>query len=134
MKKMQNKTIIYIIVAIVISLTIGFASLSNTLLLEDILAIFRIDNELRVTNFFVTNVNNGGSSLETEYNHDRVVASIYLPNSDSTVTYKVVVTNLGNKIAQIKDITNLPSNIDYELNDYNLVLKFVIIMINVEME
>ena len=45
---------------------------------------------------------------------------VNLPNSDSTITYKVDVTNFGNVEMGIFAINNLPSNLEYELSGYTL--------------
>ena len=43
-----------------------------------------------------------------------------LPNSNSSITYKISVTNFGNVEMGIYTINNLPSNLEYELSGYTL--------------
>ena len=61
-----------------------------------------------------------GESTYTEYNVSNISAGIKLPNKDSSVTFKVEITNIGNAQVGIKEITGLPENLDYELIDFNL--------------
>ncbi|MBR6690952.1 MAG: hypothetical protein IKL65_06425 [Bacilli bacterium] len=56
----------------------------------------------------------------TEYNVSNVSAGINLPNKDSSVILNIEVTNIGNAEAAIANITGLPSNLTYELIDYDL--------------
>ena len=118
MFKNRNYKLAFISLFAVIFLTVGFASLSNTLTLSDIAAVFRIQKEIRVTNFYVSSSSNSGSITYDEYNYNRLVTNIALPNQDSTVTFKVEVTNLGNFIGRIDEILNLPENLYFELADY----------------
>ena len=119
-KNIGRMTIIFLIIFTVFYVTVGFSSLSSNLILSDILSSFRIQKEIRITDFYVTSSSNNGSTTYYEYNYDRITTDIVLPNQNSTVTYILEVTNLGSFIAQIEDITGLPSNITYELNNYTL--------------
>lgn len=64
--------------------------------------------------------NNGGTTTYLDYNTNNLQAGINLPNENSSVTFNVVVTNLGNSEVGIKSITGLPDNLDYEILNYNL--------------
>jgi len=65
--------------------------------------------------------NNGGTVGYTEYNVNNIQAGITLPNQNSSVTFNVEITNIGNAEVGILEITNLPGNLDYELvGDYKL--------------
>ena len=43
-----------------------------------------------------------------------------MPNEESSVTYAVEITNLGNTDMAISDISGLPDNLDYSISKYNL--------------
>lgn len=43
-----------------------------------------------------------------------------LPNANSSVTYAIDVTNVGNVEMEILDITGLPDNLKYSISNYNL--------------
>jgi len=45
---------------------------------------------------------------------------VLLPNSDSTVTYAVDITNTGNQEMKIASITGLPDNLEYMVTNYNI--------------
>ena len=68
-------------------------------------------------------VNEGSSgaiSNNEEYLDSSIYGDITLPTSDSTITYEVEVTNLGNVKVAIADITNEESRLAYELEEYTL--------------
>ena len=62
----------------------------------------------------------GAISNNEEYLDSSIYGDITLPTSDSTITYEVEVTNLGNVKVAIADITNEESRLAYELEDYTL--------------
>ena len=117
---MKNKLIILLLVVLCMILTTGFSSLTSNVAMSDVSAVFRLSDEIRVTEFKPTNTTNSGSSSWSDYNVDNVLTNIILPNQNSTVTYKVKLVNLSNRVVRITNINNLPSNITYELTDYTL--------------
>ena len=62
----------------------------------------------------------GAISNNEEYLDSSIYGDITLPTSDSTITYEVEVTNLGNVKVAIADITNEESRLAYELEEYTL--------------
>ena len=118
-KNRYKKLVIFVLIA-VMSVTVGFAAFSTTLSFANISGIFRMSKEVRVTNFYVTSTTNSGSISYDEYNYNKLVTNMTLPNQDSTVTYKVEVTNLGDFIARIDNIIDIPENIYFELDGYGL--------------
>ena len=63
---------------------------------------------------------NGGESTYQDYNINNISSGIRLPEEDSSVTFNVEITNIGNAEVGIVDITGLPDNLTYELLDYEL--------------
>jgi len=61
-----------------------------------------------------------GTISYSNYGVDFIEAGINLPNEDSKVTFQVKVTNIGNVEMGIFDVTGLPDNLDYEIDDYTL--------------
>ena len=55
-----------------------------------------------------------------EYNVKKIQTSISLPENDSQIKYKIQVTNFGNVEMGIFDITGLPDNLEYVIEDYKL--------------
>lgn len=70
-------------------------------------------NEIGIFSYGVS----GGKSNYAEYNKKNVGVGVYLPNSDSAITYKVEVTNIGNVEMGLLSIGNIPSNIEIEFTD-----------------
>ena len=64
--------------------------------------------------------NNGGTTTYIDYNVSNIQAGINLPNASSSVTFNVVVTNIGSTEIGIKEITGLPDNLDYQILNYSL--------------
>ena len=62
----------------------------------------------------------GAISNNEEYLDSSIYGDITLPTSDSTITYEVEVTNLGNVKVAIADIINEESRLAYELEEYTL--------------
>lgn len=121
MKKILSVTVLfYGVVFAIIFLSVGYSAFGSKLLMSDIVANVRIAADIRVTSIVVNSVENGGISNFNEYNVNSISAGINLPNQDSTVTYRVQVTNFGNVEMGILDILGLPSNIEYELANYVL--------------
>lgn len=111
----NNITIIsIIIVLLVLCLSIGWSSFNSSMRVDSV-AMVRIKSDIRVTGFNSTTGNNGGTSSNDEYNVNYVTGTVNLPNSNSTVTYKVEITNMElatNTFMGIYSLTGLPSNLE----------------------
>ena len=108
-----------ILTAVVIMLTLGYATTEDTLAIDS-KAYVRVEADVRVTGFALNTSANGGTSLNEEYGKDFVKSTTRLPNNNSTVTYTVQVTNFGNAEMGIRSITGLPNNLEYTLTGYTL--------------
>ncbi|MEE3342690.1 MAG: hypothetical protein VZS44_01205, partial [Bacilli bacterium] len=84
----------FLIVVVVLSLTIGFSAFQNNLLVSDIGGVVRKRADIRITNIYSSSNSNGGVSYWEDYNVHDISSSIELPNSNSSITYSVVVTNI----------------------------------------
>ena len=120
MRNVIKKKYIFSILITILCLSIGYASFSSLLTLDNILAYFRIPNEVRITNLEFDAATNDATDDFADYNYDRLNIGLNLPNQNSTITYNVSITNLGSPVVQLDDITGLPSNITYELVGLNL--------------
>ena len=109
-----------ILIGSVLFLSIGFSAFSSNLVIGDIKASVRPTKNIRVTSFYALDSANEGRSLWEEYDVNKVITEVSLPNANSSVTYMVEVTNLDSKLMMIEDIEGLPNNITYELVDYTL--------------
>ena len=112
-------SIIFILFSVIIQ-TVAYADCSSTGRIENIMASVNPLADARVTNVMVHNTANGGMSNSEEYNVSKVYGSINLPNSNSTVTYKVDVTVFFGMEMKITNISGLNSHLDYELSSYTL--------------
>lgn len=128
MKKKKNNvnkiTIIsMIIVLLVLCLSIGWSSFNSTMNLSS-RTVVRINSDVRVTGFNHSSVTNGGISEGEDYDVKSVSGALDLPNSNSTITYKVEVTNIeipNGTYMGISSISGLPSNLKIlNITDYTL--------------
>lgn len=116
---MTKKQVFLIGLALNISilfLSLSFASYSTNLSIDNIEVAIKQEKDIRITNFYPIESTSNISS----YNVDSVHTKLYLPNPESTVTYKVDVTNISPYALQIENINVFPENITYELTDYEL--------------
>lgn len=113
-----------IVLLVVVFLSIGYSAFQTTLFVGDVSAIVRPIVDIRVTGMSASSGTNGGVSTYEEYNVAALYLGASLPNPNSTVTYKVEVTNFGNVEMGILDITfdndSLNDILTYEIQDYKL--------------
>ena len=120
LEKIKLHNIIPPLIALVIlTLTIGFSAYQANLVV-DAEALVRIQKDIRTTGVIASNTTSDGISNWEDYNVNNISSSIDLPNSDSTVTYKVTIKNIGNIEAGLLKITGLPDNLQYTISNYNL--------------
>ncbi len=101
-------------------LSIGFSAFQEPLLIDNVGVTVRFLEDMRITGIQVNASTAGVVSNYEDYNIHNLKAGIYLPNKDSSITYKIKTTNFGNIEMGIFDITGLPSNLTYEIQEYNL--------------
>ena len=120
----QNKSVIMftsIIIILVFIITVGFSSFGNNLGINGLLAEVRIEKDIRVTGVSLLESTDLVVSKDEDYNVKNIYSTLYLPNKDSSVTYRVEITNLGNVAMGIYDITSNNDNIEISLSgDYKL--------------
>lgn len=117
---MKSRIIVFSIIVVIVSLTIGYSAFSNSLLMSNIGAIIRVESDIRVTNIEVSKGAYEGTSNYEEYNISSIQSRVFLPNRESSVTYKVSITNFGNVEMGIFNITGLSDNLYYKVEDYSL--------------
>lgn len=109
-----------IIIFVILSLTIGFSAFNIEMNVDDIISYFKAPSEIRVTGISIDSIENNSISESEEYGVDSISMNVSLPEESSTITYLVDVTNLGGTYMVISNIKNLPDNLTYELNNYEL--------------
>lgn len=123
--KYKKTIIIFSIIFVIIALfeTIGYAAFQQKLAIDDILSSVRIQADIRITDISYADNNafiHDASTNYDEFNKNSISSGIVLPHADSSVTYKVKITNIGNNEMGIYSLSGLPSNLDYEILDYSL--------------
>ena len=125
-KKQNNSLRISIIVTMVFilvsTLLLSFAYADSTISprIENIMAKIRPRGNAIISNFFQSSTDNGGSSSSLGYNVHNIFGSISLPNSDSSVTFKVDVSVLLSSEMKITNISGLDNNLEYEFSNYEI--------------
>ena len=119
MKKI-NKSLLILTLFILILLSIGYSSYSSVLSINNLSAFIRINKDIRITGLSVESSNSGGVSYYEDYNVSSISSNLYLPNSNSSVTYKLTITNIDGPEMGIYSINGLPENLDYTISNYIL--------------
>ena len=123
-KVVFGKKFIYVLVMVVVfTITIGYAAFGSEMALSGIVAEVRQIKDVRVTGFSYSSSVSSGVANSYDYSVKSLLTNVKLPSSDSSVTYKVTVTNFGNVEMGIYELTGLPSNLTYEVSDYTLQSK-----------
>ena len=116
----NSKNLSILIVMFIVTLSCAYASFNSVLNITGTVADVRIKSDIRITGLRVNGVTSGGTSLSEDYNKASIKVGTLLPNSASTVSYAVDITNTGNQEMKLASITGLPDNLEYVLTDYNI--------------
>ena len=114
------KFIPLILMVAVLFITTVYSSLFDSLTIADDVAVVRVEKDIRITNFNANSTNNGAQASGDNFSYKNAFSSVILPNSTSTVTYNIEVTNIGNVEMGIREITGLQTNLEYTLTGYTL--------------
>ena len=119
---MKNKIYICLLIVflIIIFISVGFASSSVNLNINNIFAKVRLERDIRITGVRLNNVSTDTISKYSDYNIDNVSLGFSLPYEDSYVSYNVSVTNIGNVEMGVFSISGLPDNLEYSLSNYKI--------------
>ena len=96
-------TTVALVLFFVCALTIGFSAFESTLYMDGLALDVRPVKNIRVTNVIV-DTKSETAKTDHDYNHDNIHGTINLKEANSTITYKVEVTNFGNVEMGILDI------------------------------
>ena len=119
-KLVKSLTLFFLISAMFISF--GFASFSNSLGINDIKALVRVNKPVRITNFYAASSKEDGVSSSESFNVNTVSTRVKLPYEDSTVTYVLEITNLKEIPVVISgySIDELPEGYYVRFDDYTI--------------
>ncbi len=116
-----NKYLFVLICFLILSVTVGYSALQQTLEISG-RAAYRVPNIMRITDLALDSATNGGiEEYNSNYFKDSIKVGISLPSKDSTVTYKVEISNLGN-VRQWVDNISLSNgdNITFTVSELNI--------------
>lgn len=125
-KKTNIFGIVILVIVVVIMISFGWSAFSQSLEMNDMSAKVLAKADIRVTNVSVDSSTNSAVSNWEEYNVKNISSSIMLPNQDSSITFKVQITNLGNVEMGIFSLTGLADNLEYSIKNYNLKEKLCV--------
>lgn len=109
-----------IVILITLMLTVGYSAFSVKMDINDTSLEVRVKQDIRVTGVTVSDRSNAGISNYEDYNKNSISTGISLPNENSTITYNVEITNIGSGAMGINSIDGLPSNLEYQVSDYEM--------------
>lgn len=124
---MNKKYFILCLIVFVFSfcfITIGFATYTNDLTIEDIGVNVRQPLDVRVTNVVLDNASTGTVIENLDYNMKNIMGDVNLPEN-GYVTFNVEFTNYANYPVYLMGITNLPDNLKFEI-DINKENRYVL--------
>lgn len=82
-------------------------------------AVARIRSNVRINSFKIHEVSDGVISSYEDFSKAYTMSNVTLPKSDSYIIYELVIGNYEDVEMQLSNITGFPSNLTYELIDYN---------------
>lgn len=102
-KNNKNRSVYTYIMLIIIGITFltsGYSAFVDNLAITDIVTHIRAHKEIRINGVRT----NSGYVSDLEYDHDRIINSVYIP-ANSSITYNVTVTNLGNVPVAVSNVS-----------------------------
>ena len=122
MQKKYRRFLTILTFILVISSTIAYSALTSTLQI-DAEARLRTVSDIRVSGISLSSTNGGTLQYESVYDVNTITSGFVLPTTNSSITYKVQVTNNGTIDQTIYDILTQSSNnsgLYYEISGYNV--------------
>ena len=122
MQKKYRRFLTLLAFIFVVSSTIAYSALTTSLNLTAE-AKLRTVSDIRVTNILFNSSDGGTLQYESTYDVNTITSGFVLPTTESSITYKVQVTNNGTIDQTIYDILTQSSNnngLYYEISGYNV--------------
>ena len=103
---MQKKIMIFLSVIFMMLTTVAYSALSTSLSITSEVKIRPI-SDIRVDGIVLSGSTLNGAEIryESEYNVDKITSGFVLPNSNSSITYKVTIANNGDFNQTIYNMT-----------------------------
>jgi len=117
---MKNYKIVcsIIVLCAVLFITVGFSAFNKELFVDDVTGFFEVYKDVRLTDAKFERSTTGVVANYTEHDIYNFYSQVKLPNADSSVTYRINITNYGNFEQVLMDIVGLPENLEYTLDNY----------------
>ena len=122
MEKKYRRMLCLLAFILVVSSTIAYSALTSSLQLNAE-AKLRTVSDIRVTDIKYSSTSGGTLQYESTYDVNTITSGFVLPTTESSITYKVQVTNNGTIDQTIYDILTQSSNnngLYYEISGYNV--------------
>lgn len=104
--KNSVRIISFLLVFLICCLTIGFSAFSADMIVNDMIAYIRPQNDVRVTRVVLDDSNSSGYTLgDYDYDVSNITGSFQLDSIGSKITYAVDVTVYGNTKMAVKNIS-----------------------------
>jgi len=119
-KEISIKFIYFSLFLIIIFISIGYSAFNSVFTIDDVVLNIRAKADIRITNISVEPMQNGTIAEGENYNINSIKTSFTLPNKDSSITYKLSITNFEGPEMGILKITGLPDYLVYTIENYTL--------------
>lgn len=114
------KTIIILVLITITCLSIGYSAYNTSLNIDNINAKIRLKKNIRITSFSIDSTTSNATSNYEEYNVNQISSQINLPNADSSITFKVEITNIESAEMGLLKIDGINNELEYSITNYNL--------------
>ena len=105
MKTKLNKILFIFVLLPILLITVTYASFSEEVVIDGE-AVLRVEENIRITDIKVLEQTNGAyETYNNKYHKERTSMFITLPNTNSTITYQVTITNNSNIRYDVNKIT-----------------------------
>ena len=112
-KDRKGTIISLLLLCFVLTLSVGYSVMNKELTISTE-AAFRVEKDIRVTGISLKETTNSGvEEYKSNYSTDIIKVGVTLPNNNSSVTYRVKVTNYSNTPMRITNIAKTVINNNY---------------------
>ncbi|HAB66296.1 MAG TPA: hypothetical protein DCE23_02910, partial [Firmicutes bacterium] len=94
--------------------------ISNDKSIDGVKDSIKLEDNVKINNFYNYSVSNGADAKYERNNSNVIEMGLSLPNKDSFLVYKTEVIVLQDTSYAISDISGLPDNLEYEINNYDI--------------
>ena len=105
MKNHFSKIIVFLVIVMVCTLTIGYSAFGTELSISKVVANVRVQKDVRITNVELADGNATGEN-DINFDSDSVVGDVFLLDSTDYITLNVTITNFGNVDMYIYDMAS----------------------------